>query len=189
MKKPPLSYVAMSFLMLVSCSRSKTAEANPYAGYLTQTNELGGQTYTVLCNNGTAHRIIMPAPGQPKDDAACTVPISIGHWQQTDNAIRVSAVLACAARGQVLSGQASGGIPSCTQSFGAVQCEKRVQEYAVQVSDITEGSAMHERLPDQHKQKNVHRAFFAAQPAECDPEWRPRNAAALMVYLKREVHH
>lgn len=180
--------VACSFL-LAHCSRPKSPDANPLAGYLTQTNELGAQTYTVLCANGTAHRIVLPAPGQPKDDAACTVPITFGRWEQIGESIKISTTSICNARGQLLSGQASGGIPSCTQSFGALDCENRPSEYKVLRNDIVEGSAVHERLPDQHKQKNVHRDFSGAQPPECAADWRPRSAAALMAYVKREIHH
>lgn len=189
MKHIALIFFAVSLLPLASCSRAKTADANPYAGYLTQTNEVGGQTYTVLCSNGIAHRIVMPAPGQPKDDAACTVPISIGNWQQVGETIKITTGQVCSASGKVLSGQASGGIPACTQSFGALSCEKRHQEFVVSRGDIVEGSATHERLPDQHKQKSVHRRFTGDMPAECSAEWRPRNAATLLAYVKREVHH
>ena len=189
MKKIALLPVAMSLFLLPSCSGPKTAGAKPFVGYLTQTHELGGQTYTILCDNGTAHRIVMPAPGQPKDDAACTVPISIGTWQQVGETIKFSATQVCYARGQVLSGQASGGIPSCTQSFGALACEAQTANFAIIASDIVQGSTVHERLPDQHRNKSVHRRFTGDMPAECSAEWRPRNAAALMAYVKRELHH
>lgn len=189
MKKIPLISAAVSLFLLVSCSEPKMAGARPFVGYLTQTHELGGQTYTILCDNGVAHRIVMPAPGQPKDDAACTVPISIGNWQQVGETIKISTGQVCSASGKVLSGQASGGIPSCTQSFGALACENRQQQFVVSSGDIVEGSATHERLPDQHKQKSVHRRFIGKEPVECSAQWRPRNAAALLEYVKREVHH
>ncbi len=189
MKNLNLAALAFAALLVTQCMREKTAEANPYAGYLTETNAVGAQTYTILCANGSAHRIVMPAPGQPKDDAACTVPISIGSWQLAGGKIQVTTGQLCRARGQVLSGQASGGIPSCTQSFGALACEPQTLGFAIVTSDIVEGSAAHERLPDQHRNKSVHRAFAGADPAECSPEWRPRSAAALMAYVKREIRH
>lgn len=189
MKKILRVSASICIVLLANCGRSKSAGANPYSGYLTETNELGAQTYTMLCANGTAHRIVMPAPGQPKDADACTVPVSFGHWQQSADKIQIVATQVCFARGQVLSGQASGGIPSCTQSFGAMSCENRAQNFVIARADIIEGSAVHERLPDQHRNKSVHRNFSGAEGDECAADWRPRSAAALLAYVKREIRH